>query len=87
MDLSTSSKLDTALLNDIVKRFIEQHRILETSDEIEFTDTIVHRVCNNFLMLAKTLINCAILTPKNKGVDALNDHAVQSFPGEEKVYL
>jgi len=29
----------------------------------------------------------AILTPKNKDGDALNDHAVQYFPGEEKVYL
>eukprot|EP00624_Nannochloropsis_granulata_P004181 evm.model.NODE_31053_length_64317_cov_55.547771.5 len=35
----------------------------------------------------KTLIDRAILIPKNKDVDALNDHAVQSFPGEEKVYL
>ena len=33
------------------------------------------------------LIDRAILTPKNKDVDAMNDHAVQSFPGEEKVYL
>jgi len=35
----------------------------------------------------KTLSDCAILTFKNKDVEALNDHAVQSFPGEEKTYL
>ncbi|KAM3568577.1 hypothetical protein VYU27_009296, partial [Nannochloropsis oceanica] len=35
----------------------------------------------------KTRMYRAILTPKNKDGDALNDHAVQYFPGEEKVYL
>jgi hypothetical protein len=32
------------------------------------------------------LIERAILAPRNKDVDALNAHAVASFPGEEFVY-
>lgn len=33
------------------------------------------------------IIERAIFTPKNKDVDAINNHTVLSFPGGEKVYL
>jgi len=48
---------------------------------------IISKFDRTAVPIIRTLIDRAILTLKNKDVDALNDHAVQSFPGEEKIYL
>ena len=57
------------------------------SDPIRLLDHVYRDFNDARNTTEKTLIDRAILTPKNKDVDALNDHAVQSFPGEKKVYL
>ncbi|KAM3577729.1 hypothetical protein VYU27_000273 [Nannochloropsis oceanica] len=56
-------------------------------DPIRLLDHVYGDFNNARNTTKKTLIDRTILNPKNKDVDASNDYAVHSFPGEEMVYL
>lgn len=56
-------------------------------DPIRLLDHVYGDFNNARNTTKETLIDRTILNPKNKDVDASNDYAVHSFPGEEMVYL
>jgi hypothetical protein len=71
--------------------FLAPRFILPPPKLINDSIQLLHHVYGDFHdahnRTEERLIDRTILTPKNKDVDAMKDHAVQSFPGEENVYL